>query len=164
MIFILWPNFPNGETEAQRDEVVFLTDLVGEPTTTNQEPRGQLGWGTGMGQLQCQQWADHVWLGPITLGWGQIQATEMTLLQPFSAASFLPSVAVHPLPSSTHRGACTACSGAWAFHHRAADIPPQIRSPEPQSSQGSTMPLGKYKSNCKSLLSIHFHCCFDLFY
>lgn len=37
-------------------------------------------------------------------------------------------------------------------------------SPQEQSLPGSAMPLDKYKSNCKSLLPIHFHCCFDLFY
>lgn len=36
---------------------------------------------------------------PLVFGWGQIQATGMTFLQPLSALSFLPCPAVLPRPS-----------------------------------------------------------------
>lgn len=52
--FILWPNFPNAETEAQREEVVFLTDSVEVPVTYQENDKSQWGgtkpWGTAGGQ------------------------------------------------------------------------------------------------------------------
>lgn len=38
---ILWPDFPHGESEAQRDGVVFLTDLVAEPETDQEDDRAR---------------------------------------------------------------------------------------------------------------------------
>lgn len=38
---ILWPNFPDGESETQRDDVVFLTDLVAEPETDQENDRAR---------------------------------------------------------------------------------------------------------------------------
>lgn len=54
MFFILWPNFPNAETEAQREEVVFLTDSVEVPVTYQENDKSKWGrtkpWGTAGGQ------------------------------------------------------------------------------------------------------------------
>ena len=38
---ILWPDFPHGESETQRDGVVFLTDLVAEPETDQEDDRAR---------------------------------------------------------------------------------------------------------------------------
>lgn len=129
MIFLLWPNFPNGETEAQRGEVVFLMELVADPATDqkNDRARWEVGrvrghpWGPGAqvfcsapGNTPAQEshwWPrggsciagcsqNPVWLGPILLGWGQIQATEMTILQPLSAVSILHPLQPHPSHAS----------------------------------------------------------------
>lgn len=48
---------------------------------------------------------------PITFGWGQRHATEMTSLQPLSAVGFLRSPST-PLPASSPMGDAAGCWGS----------------------------------------------------
>lgn len=103
---------------------------------------------------------------PVIFGWGQRWAAEKTSCSPslhqpscfLSPFLSVPSLASAPVPvqgAQFHRREFlnTLCQlVSWCRFFCTSLLP------------GSTMPLDKYKSNCKSLLPIHFHCCFDLFY